>query len=517
MIKSLQCVLLITSVLSVSLFGGKNLGLTKEIDNLREGVVCSVEASSMVNTEETEEESRITIGYTDGFWVEEDETVYLLESYENRVLEIKRSEVREIPLAETVLPADIVCAEDNMYIYDDILSELQVYTKQGELLLCSEITVEDDYVRRLVKTAEGAAVQTYGGKLVTVDLQTGEQTVTDGKPVPEIDAGGYDFTEYIGTDEEGTVYAVYTKLVTGCSVLSGELTVQAVSAEGEYLGSYVLPVAEYLYLPGTYLQVQNNGNLYLLIPGETAVEVRKIALKESAETNMVSITEQAKQLESDYASDTRYRKRMGTACTATITLTRAEVRKRAQAMAEYQWTLKRTHTLTSKAEGGVTLPREIAAMKEEHKEESSWSVKMTGIPYCWGGFYSPYVGFGGKTFQDVIDKKYVAGNINSVGYYKYMTAGLDCSGFVCAAFGFTSKQSTSGLSDLGSKVDEVRKLQEMDILVYPGEHVIFFCEWLDASTLLVGESTVREGKVVIHPKSVNELVVNGNYQMRSPW
>ena len=142
---------------------------------------------------------------------------------------------------------------------------------------------------------------------------------------------------------------------------------------------------------------------------------------------------------------------------------------------------------------------------------------MTGIPYCWGGFHSPYSGFKGKTFQDAINSKYVAGNISANGYYKYMTAGLDCSGFVSAALGLKSKQSTSGILDFGSKVTDIKALEKMDVLVYPGEHVMFFCGWVDETTLLVAESAAREGKVVIHPKSVNELVVNGRYQMRSPW
>lgn len=517
MIKGLQCALLITSVLSVSLFGGKNLGLTKEIDNLREGVVCSVEASPMENGATQEEEENITLGYTDGFWVEEDETVYLLETYGNRVLEFKRGDVREIPLEKTVLPADIVSDGNSLYVFDDILSELQIYTKQGELLLRSKIEVANDYVRRLEKTADGVAVLTYGGKLVIVNPETGEQTIKEQEAEPQIEAEDYDFTEYLATDEEGTVYAVYTKLVKDCSVISGELTLKAVSAEGVCLGSYVLPVEEYLYLPGTYLQVQNNGNVYLLIPGEDVTEVRKIALKDSMESSLERIAETAKQVEETYASNSRYRKRMGTSCTESILLTREEVRVRAEAMAEYTWTLKKTHTLTSKSESGVVLPREIVAMKEENEGKSSWSVSMTGIPYCWGGFYSPYVGFGGNTFQDVIDKKYVAGNTNASGYYKYMTAGLDCSGYVSAAFGFTSKQSTKGLSDLGSKLEDRTELQEMDILVYPGDHVIFFCEWLNDSTMLVAEAAVREGKVVVHPKQLNQLVVNGNYQMRCPW
>ncbi len=500
--KSLPCILLISSVLSVSLFGGKNIGLTKEIDNRREGVICAVEGEAV---------------YTDGFWVEEDETVYLLETYNCAVRELKQKSSRNIPLSEAVLPADIISDKDKLYIFDDILYELQVYTGQGELLVRSKIELKEDYVKGLVKTEQGVAVQTYKGKQIFVDLESGKQKIQKDKEIPQVNTAGYDAAEYIGTDEEGCVYSVHTNLVKDCSVISGELTLRAASAEGELLGSYILPMEEYGYLPDTYLQVLPNGNIYILIPGEGSIEVRKIALKELPESGLKNISDAAAQTESDYAGATRYRKRIGTACTEIISISREEVFERAKNMAEYEWTLKKTHTRTSKSEAGVVLPKEIAALQKKHEGESSWSETVKGIPYCWGGFYALDVGTRNRTFQSVLDKYYVAGNIGTEGYYKYMTAGLDCSGYVSAALGFNEKKSTHGLSDLGSKVSDIRKLELMDILVNPGDHIIFFCGWLNDGTMLISESAKREGKVVIHPRSINELVVGGNYQMRSPW
>jgi len=499
--KGLQCILLVTSVLSVSLFDGKNIGLTKEIDNLREGVICAVKQESV---------------YTDGFWIEEDETVYLLQTYEKTVLELKKKSTREIVLSEAVLPADIICDNEKLYIFDDLLYELQIYTKQGELLVRSKINLKDDYVKGLLNTTEGVAVLTYSGEYIVIDSETGKQKTLKKETVSKVDCAGYDYAEHVGTDEDGNVYSIHTMLVRDCSVLCGELTLQAVSPEGKKLGSYVLPVEEYAYLPGTYIQVLGNGNIYLLVPTEQTVEVRKISLKQETDSRLEEIENTAETLEAKYVSDTRYRKRTGTACTEEIEVSREEVWKRANAMANHKWTMKRTNTLTSKSEPGVDLPREIAAIKAA-REGNAWSAELTGIPYCWGGFYALDVGFKNLTFDEAISKKYVAGNINSTGYYKYMTAGLDCSGFVSAAFKLKSKQSTRGLSDVGSKISDVRKMEQMDLLVQPGEHIIFFCGWLNDTTMLVAEAAKREGKVIIHPKTVNELVVNSKYQMRAPW
>lgn len=517
MIKGLQYVLLLASMVSISLLDGKNIGLTKEIDNRRECVLCEVEGRQENGSGSSGEEAGLSVGYTDSFWVDEEETVYLLDTYGNRVLEITKNATREILLTDTVLPADIVSCKDNLFVFDDLLSELQIYTKQGELLVCSKVTLKDDYVKQLTCIDGEVLLLTYEKQWYTVNQENGGLTVKAEKEVPSVEAGEYDFTEYVETDEDGTVYSVYTMLVEDCSIISGELVLQAVSAEGELLGSYRLPTEEYKYLPDRYVQVHQNGNIYVLVPSETTIEVRKIVLKEAVESKLLDIADEAEELEDKYAFNSKKRKSNGTAGSGEILYSRAEVWERVQDMAEYKWTLKKTHTNISKSEKGVVLPREIAALKEAHAEESSWSESMVGIPYCWGGFYSLDVGFQGKTFQEVIDKKYVAGNINPVENYKYMTAGVDCSGYVCGAFGFTSRMNTTKLSDLGSDVSDVKELEQMDILVYPGEHVIFFCEWIDAATMLVSEAAVREGKVTIHPKSVNEFVVSRMYQMRSPW
>lgn len=517
MLKGLQCFLLISSMVSVSLFGGKNLALTKEIDNRRECVVYAVPSGNVVSEEGTETTPQITAGYTESFWIEEDETAYILKTYGNAVLELKKDSAREIPLSATVLPVDIICMEDKLYVYDEILSELQVYTIDGEVLNRCKVKFDDDYVRGLMQIDGKVTVVSYGDRRFAMDLDAGKLVPLEKEALPQVDIGEYDYAEYVGTDADDNVYAVHTTLVKDCSILSGEMTLRAVSTEGENVGSYILPVEEYRYLPGRYVRVLPNGNIYLLVPVDGAVEIRKVALKDTTESRFASIAEMASETENEYASDARSRRNQGKACKEKIKLSRKEVYKRAQAMAEYEWTLKKSHTNSSKADSGVTLPREIQAIKDANADKSSWSVTMSGIPYCWGGFYALDMGYDNKTFKKVMKSGYVAGNINATGYYKYMTAGLDCSGYVGAALGIKKKINTTNLSDIGSKVSDTKKLEKMDILVYPGDHVIFFCEWLNDATFLVSEANVRNGKVVTHPKTINNLIVAAKYQMRSPW
>jgi len=517
MIKSLQCILLITSFMSVSLFGGKNIGLTKEIDNLRECVVCSVEVRKENGSGLSSAEGGMTLGYTDSFWVEEDETAYILDTYGKRVLEFSKKSDREILLSDAVLPADIVTCDEKIIIYDDLLSEIQIYTKQGELLVHNKVQLEEDYVKQLSNVAGTVLLETYEHRWYSINQETAALTLQEGRTLPSIHVDDYDYAEYLETDEDGTVYSVHTSLVKKCVVISGELTLRAVSADGKLIGSYILPVTEYTYLPDRYIQVHQNGNIYVMIPSEQTVEIRKISLASPTQSSFLQVEEEAKKLANVYADKTRTRKRNGTSCTEEISFSREEAKERAISMATYKWTLKKTHTNTSKAEKGVVLPREIAFLKEKHANDSSWKETVIGIPYCWGGFYALDTGFKGNTFPKMINEKYVAGNINPVGNLKYMTAGVDCSGYVGAAFGFTKKYNTSALSDIGSGVKNIKELEQMDFFVYPGEHVIFFLDWVDEATVLVSEAAVREGKVSVHPKPLNEFVISGQYQIRSPW
>lgn len=518
MFKSLQCILLISSVLSTSLLGGKNVALTKEIDNLRECVVCSVETKKENGSGIASAEGGMSLGYSDGFWVEEDETAYLLDTYGNRVLEFSKKSSREILLSDTVLPADIVTCGEKIYVYDDLLNELQVYSKQGDLLARSKVQFENDYVKQLSCINGEVLLQTYENRWYSVDGETGNLVLNANIQTPEITVGDYDYAEYLATDEDGTVYSVHTTLVEDCLIISGELTLRAVSAEGEVIGSYILPVMEYTYLPDRYLQVHQNGNIYMMVPSAESVEIRKISLQASTESVMTNLTKEAKDLEKKYKSNTKSRVRDGISCTEEVAFSREEAKERAFEMAFCEWTLKKTHTNTNKAEKGVVLPREIAYQKELHTGKSSWSVTMTGLPYCWGGFYALDTGYSGKTFGSMLKKSdCVTGNINPVGNLKYLTVGVDCSGYAGAVLGFTKKYNTSALSDIGSGVTDIEDLQQMDLFVYPGEHVILFSEWIEDGTALVCESAIREGKVTVHPKSINEFVISRKYQMRSPW
>ncbi|EYE87663.1 hypothetical protein Q428_12165 [Fervidicella metallireducens AeB] len=144
--------------------------------------------------------------------------------------------------------------------------------------------------------------------------------------------------------------------------------------------------------------------------------------------------------------------------------------------------------------------------------EGKSSVKVSGIPYCWGGYIGLDISNQNdvKNFQDAIEKGYIAGNVNCSGGYKDLTAGLDCSGFVCAVFKIPEKCSTKGLVNYFDEID-INELKPMDILNSIGNHVVIFIkESSDKKGVIVMESTTnRESrtkeKTVINFRSWDEI------------
>lgn len=109
---------------------------------------------------------------------------------------------------------------------------------------------------------------------------------------------------------------------------------------------------------------------------------------------------------------------------------------------------------------------------------------MRGIPYNWGGFDSldsksddaPW-----GNFMDAINKGAYAGNVNTDYNYGYIegTAGIDCSGFIQAAFNIKSsaKLSTTTMFDKYFYKIPLKDITHMDILNKSAWHVAVFDRW----------------------------------------
>lgn len=162
---------------------------------------------------------------------------------------------------------------------------------------------------------------------------------------------------------------------------------------------------------------------------------------------------------------------------ATVTnMTRSQVEQRAQSMMDLVWTY-------NSSKNGVEPSQYENYIKQPKQFEGVTSSQMTGIPYDWGGFdgvdshsyNEPWT-----NFLDAVNDGAYTGNVDADGGMGYVpgTAGLDCSGFVQAAFNIQDyKQSTSTLLNKYFVPINLSELKHMDILDKPGDHVVIFDRW----------------------------------------
>lgn len=475
----------------------------------QENVVVAVRK---IQEDSSEEERKVLISYSEAFYVNEEETVYLLDTYGERVLKISGKDYVYIPISDSVLPSDLICKNAELYVYDEAEQELEIYDETGRLLFVDEVCLENDYVKGLWEEAGEVVLTTYGGTVFYPDRKNGELITKEKRTeaVPEAAKdGGWDYSEYMGTDASGYCYFANTSLIKELSIIAGEISIGMQTAEGDCLGNYALPMGDYTYLPKRYMQITGEGNIYLFVPTEESFEIRKISVAGQQTTAMEQIKKEALRLEKNYTQQAKSMTKRN------VALSRTEVLDRADEMLNYTWTLQEKNTKLMYAET-IILPRYIAAIVEEKEGEDDWKVSMTGIPYCWGGFASPYNTSSKSRISYMLNKRnYTAGNIYSEEQYIGGTAGLDCSGFVGTAYGIKEKINTSMLLGIGKKLTGMEQLQSMDMLLYPGNHVILYYDELEEGYFLAAEATIRDGKVILHPRSWNELLVLKNYQMRS--
>ena len=166
------------------------------------------------------------------------------------------------------------------------------------------------------------------------------------------------------------------------------------------------------------------------------------------------------------------------------TLTPDEVLFRANAMANFQWTLMEGHLTVRtkvKTENGV----DVTYYSEEPKyiAEADVGDTLTGIPYCHGG-HNGYDGWSTTDFRyDSFANRiceeyssgnwYTAGNVNHCGYIR-RTLGLDCSAFVGSAYDYHGELGVSGVSKYGHEVNDWSELQCMDALVSDNHCMLFY-------------------------------------------
>lgn len=162
--------------------------------------------------------------------------------------------------------------------------------------------------------------------------------------------------------------------------------------------------------------------------------------------------------------------------TTTGTVLRSQVEQRALNMINFTWTY-------DSSKNSIIAPLNSAYVTQPKQFIGQTISTEIGIPYCWGGsdsLDSASYGASWTNFKDAISNGAYAGNVNADAARGYIsgTAGLDCSGFVQASYNIPGyKLSTSTLFNKYFTKIDLSHIKHMDILNYPGNHVVIFDKW----------------------------------------
>lgn len=447
------------------------------------------------------------------FWIENESSIYILDSLNKRINHyVDGKYFNEITLASAFAPQCFSIAPDGtVYICDIYMEErrLLVYYSDGSL---ASFKLE-------VRTTRGIDILS-GKKISILDWYERKfYNISDGK-LQFIGSQALECTEMLGSDyakylaEDGDFrYEIQTALVEG-SIIRGEIRIIAIDEDGDIAGSVRVPLEEFMYLPNQYAQIDENGMLYFMVPTKRCLEIRKVRLGAMSDSQMEELVASMQEYEMKQASlDVEH------TIFAAPSFTREQVDSRANQIIAQKWTLSADNTKTGVE---VKLPQYIQKIVDDKLLENGGTVELSGIPYCWGGFDSLYTSntTGCSNFNEAIAEGCTAGNvyITEDRQKKSKTAGLDCSGFVSAAYGFSSKWSTSNFAKYGKKVERFDDIQSMDFIVKSGEHVVLFYLWppTGKSTLIIMEAAAGSvGKTVI--REVNKDSYLKGYEIRNPW
>ena len=306
-----------------------------------------------------------------------------------------------------------------------------------------------------------------------------------------------DATE-VGASAAGDRYVLWTELASTAPSAVVRAFVGRYSANGRLTGIAEVPIADMDYVPEQYVIVASDGEVRVMVPTRTALQIRILPLRAIApvdpltRSNLVA-PDLLKRLASSkgkvvpVATEVRSpqdapeprnlspptkEEREGRALAP---ISRSKVLEQARAFITQQWTL----TKTNYSQPGVA---DICNKADkQYWSRPSWvrenliDRSLTRIPYKWGGFDDP------AEYVRRLGQGYLAGSVCTCRDPSHRdcvvekAAGVDCSGFVSRAWGLVKKYGTSNLPSISTVLknwqSDLEKLKPGDALNRSGNHV----------------------------------------------
>jgi hypothetical protein len=306
---------------------------------------------------------------------------------------------------------------------------------------------------------EETRTQTIHGKDVSLtapDLGSSQSDESSGKmiigdnqipiQVPNTLAG----LQLVGVDKSGGVFVSVVEMVSYPAIRVDE-TIRHYDNNLDLLGIARVPLAERFAYTQRGVGVDQDGNVYAMIPREDRLDIVRLSFKKALKPILQSTELKESEPGILHAHASRLPVMVPSACSRTRTQMTA-------AAAEYP--NNQTYLTSTNLSGtcaGRTAPRYLGTN----------AGNKVSVPYDWGGFDSV------SDYRSFMSQVYKAGDINTAGV-ESCSKGVDCSGFVSRVWGLTSKYSTTTLPGISTQLLDVKSLQMGDIVNLYNSHVVIF-------------------------------------------
>jgi len=306
----------------------------------------------------------------------------------------------------------------------------------------------------------------------------------------------------IAFDAAGKIHVSVQDAFSRGGVVTVEETIRRYGPSGELEGVARVPTERFVVSPHRIAEVSGTGTTFVMVPEATALVIYRVELGTTYRTSVARTT----------ASRPSAKMLAKPALYGFPLRARDVALQRAQAMNNTNWNW---HDTYNKFSDGTSRPADVTGTPPSQIASATEGTPLMGIPYTWGGADTVQFADGAYSHSDGQPwtswdgadgalNKYYPGDGPLVGkittdclpgqYYSWRcyptgamsgTAGIDCSGYVYAAAGYSSADGlklptyslngTPGSQYAGLEAGLVDNLQPMNYFVrLDGNHVFYY-------------------------------------------
>ena len=442
---------------------------------------------------------------------------FVLDSVNSKIMLYNKDNwVRNIYIPESLYAGKLYVTESKLYVLDLLADCIYIYDYDGNIISTYLLPMDDNipnswFIHDMYEDNDNFIIESVNYDKYIYVNNSFNMVNSNYRKATDNDVEYYRNENFLVNEQNKIdlniigeydlgVIGVKSELNPNSISIDVETTIREYNKDGDVEGYALVQSDNWYSSPRRFAQV-NEGDTYLMQCLSDKVLIQKVSFNVSYESKISdSITE-------DTTTQAQTLKTYKTSA-----YSRSEVMTRAGSMTGIEWTVKAGH---KKIRSGynVTIPSSVGSI----------GTTVTGIPYCYGGFFgldaNSNSGHTGR-FVDKINVNapdgalYTAGNTNgSTEAYVPYTIGIDCSGYVSSAYGLTSKMGTTGIyTDFKSIAES--ELQYGDLMCDPGNHVVIFVSRTSDGGYSIFDSSGPVGKAAA--RTVTSTYLNG-YEPLTGW